>query len=62
MDNQFWIVVFAFVLALGMAIRPTFFIPNPKHRTWRLERGIRYIGMAAGIMFAIWIIHTLLRS
>ena len=60
MNSEFWVVVLALVLALAMAIKPELFILNPKHKSWRLERGIRYIGMSVSIVFAIWIVITLL--
>ena len=61
MNSEFLVVVLALVLALAMAIKPEMFIINPKHKSWRFERGIRYIGMSVSIVFLVWIIATLLR-
>ena len=60
MNREFWVVVLALVLSMAMAIKPEMFIVNPKHKSWRFERGIRYIGMSVSIVFLVWIIATLL--
>ena len=59
MDPQNLVIIVAIVLALAMAVKPVWFIPNPNHRSRRMERSIRYIGMSVAIVLTAWFVVTL---
>lgn len=61
MDSQYLVIIFAIVLALAMALKPDWFIPNPKHRSKGMVRIIRYIGMSVAIVLVAWFAATLIR-
>ena len=60
MDSQLWVVIAAIVIALLMAVKPEMFILNPDHRSFRMVRGIKRIGMSVAIVLLLWLALTLL--
>jgi hypothetical protein len=60
MDSQLWIVIAAIVLALIMAVKPEMFIINPDHRSFRMVRAVKLIGMSVSIMLLVWIVVSLI--
>ena len=56
MNSQLLIVFVALAIALLMAFKPEMFVLNPDHRTPRLVRSIKYIGLSVSIVFIIWLI------
>ena len=60
MDSQLWVVIAAFVIALVMAFKPEMFIINPDHRSFRMIRAVKLIGMSVSIMLLVWFVVSLL--
>jgi len=48
--SEIVIVIVAIVVALLMAIKPEMFILNEEHRSPKLVRGIKYIGVSVSIV------------
>ena len=60
MDSQLWVVFMAIAIALLMAIKPEMFLLNPDHRSFRMVRAVKRIGMAVAIVLLLWLSLTLI--
>ncbi len=60
MNSELWVVIAAIVVALLMAIKPEMFILNPDHRSFRMVRAIKRIGMSVAIVLLLWLSLTLI--
>ena len=60
MDSQLWVVIAALVIALIMAFKPEMFIINPEHRSFRMVRAVKLIGMSVSIMLLVWFVISLI--